>query len=67
MPHTSCCMSDHAHCMSTTTYRIWHTACRIPYIVAVVLVVRIGVGVGVGPGVGVGVGPGVGVGVGVQK
>ena len=30
MPHTSCCMSDHAHCMSMTTYRIWHTACRIP-------------------------------------
>ena len=30
MPHTSCCMSDDAHCMSTTTDRIWHTACRIP-------------------------------------
>ena len=30
MPHTSCCTSDHAHCMSTT-YRIWHTACRIPF------------------------------------
>ena len=54
MPHTSCCMSDHAHCMSTTTYRIWHTAYHI--LVAVVLVVGIGVGVGVGPGVGVGVG-----------
>ena len=31
MPHTSCCITDPAHSVSTTTYRIWHTACRIPY------------------------------------
>ena len=31
MPHTPCCISDHAGSMSTTTYRIWHTACCIPY------------------------------------
>ena len=39
MPHTSCCISHDAHCMSTTTDRIWHTDAAYHRLVAMVLVV----------------------------